>query len=121
MELARLAVPDSDRLLRRMYPEFHPSVRHYALRCGNNDTVRLLVSKQHERTRLTVNGRSYSGTQRTLELAGLNQDDDIVMTLSDGGDSATYVVHCIPSDFPVITTRRSAGATEGLLTFTSRI
>lgn len=121
VELARLAVPDSDRLLRRMYPDFQPSVRHYALRCDNNDTVTLLVSKQHERTRLTVNGRSYSGTQITLELADLDQDDDIVMTLTDGGDSATYVVHCIPTNFPVITTRRSAGATEGLITFTRQL
>ena len=121
VELARLAVPAGDRLLRRMYPKFHPSVRHYALRCKDQDTVTLLVSKQHERTRLTVNGRSYSGIHLLLEVDDLNQDDDIVMTLTDGTDTATYVVHCIPTGFPVITTRVSTGATEGLITFTSHL
>ena len=46
----------------------------------------------------------------------MNEDHDVAIELSDNGDSTTYVVHCVPRDFPrinILTT--SERVTDGLL------
>ena len=118
--LAQLAVPDTDSLARRMYPRFHPETRHYALRCRDDDTVTLLVTKQHRRTRLTINGRSVASVHSRHELRGLSDDSDIVITLSDSNDTATYVVHCIAERFPTVTSQYTSSVSDGLMTARAR-
>ena len=118
--LARLAVPADDVLSRNMYPSFHPDTTHYALRCETRDTLTLLLSMQHPRARLTINGHSYSSMHVSHELKGLSNDSDIVIVVRDGSASTTYVVHCIPAGFPTITTRYGSGASSGLVTFAAQ-
>ncbi|WP_419551800.1 SwmB domain-containing protein [Candidatus Poriferisodalis sp.] len=118
--LAQLAVPDTHRLTRRMYPSFHPETRHYALRCSDDDTVTLLVTKQHQRTRLTINGRSVASVHSRHELRGLSDDSDIVITLTDDNDTATYVVHCIAEHFPTVTSHYTSAVSDGLMTAKAR-
>ena len=118
--LAQLAVPDTHRLARRMYPSFHPETRHYALRCRDDDTVTLLVTKQHQRTRLTINGRSVASVHSRHELRGLSDDSDIVITLTDDNDTATYVVHCIAEHFPTVTSQYTSSVSDGLMTAKAR-
>ena len=117
-DLAWLVVTEADQAIPRvMYPAFHPDTHHYALRCDDGDAITLLLSKQADRTHLTVNGRSYSSIHSRHEINGLSEDTDVVITLSDLGESSTYVVHCIPGHFPYITTTQQTGVSEGLITF----
>ena len=104
-----------------MYPAFHPDTHHYALRCDDGDAITLLLSKQADRTHLTVNGRSFSSIHSRHQITGLSEDTDVVITLSDLGESSTYVVHCIPGHFPYITTTQRTGVSEGLITFSVRV
>ena len=121
-DLARLAVTEADQAIPRvMYPAFHPDTHHYALRCNDGDAITLLLSKQTDRTHLTVNGRSYSSIHSRHQITGLSEDTDVVITLSDLGESSTYVVHCIPGHFPYITTTQRTGVSEGLITFSVRV
>ena len=116
--LAHLAVTEADQVTPRvMYPAFHPDIHHYAVRCTKGDTITLRLSKQADRTSLTIDGRSYSGIDSQHQVTGLSEDTDMVITLSDLGRSSTYVVHCIPEHFPFVTTNLKAGASDSLITF----
>ena len=117
--LARLAMTEPDQAIPRvMYPAFHPDTHHYALRCSDGDAITLLLSKQADRTHLSVNGRSFSSIHSQHQITGLSEDTDVVITLNDLGESSTYVVHCIPEYFPYITTTQRTGVSEDLITFT---
>ena len=49
----------------------------------------------------------------------VDSDHDIAIELSGGSDSVTYVVHCIPPNFPNIKiTKKQAGVSDGLMFFT---
>ena len=100
--LARLSVDDAQQ--RRIYPRFHPDIGHYALRCSDDDTLRFSLSRQSARTRVAVNGREAdAGLRSHHEVSGLDAHSDIVVSLSDGGGAASYVLHCIQRDFPEVT------------------
>ena len=86
-------------------------------------TLSLTMSTEEASTRLAVNGIQRTSQNSVVTLSGLNGQDeesDMRITLSDStGASTTYVVHCVSSDAPVITTTARAGATEDLILFSS--
>ena len=118
IDLARLAVTEADQVTpRAIYPRFHPDTHHYATRCTEGDEMTIMLSKEVGRTHLTVDGRSFSSLDLQHPIGGLSMDSDVVITLTDLGRSATYVVHCIPDHFPHITTTQQTGASDSLITF----
>ena len=115
--LARLGVDDAQQ--RRIYPRFHPDVGHYALRCSDNDTLRLSLSAQSPTARVSVNAKAGSVAQN--EVSGLDIHSDIVVTVTDRGSAADYVLHCIPRDFPEVTVLNATAASQvDLLTMALR-
>ena len=108
---------------RPMYPAFDPDTLHYGVGCGDG-ALSLTMSTEEASTRLAVNGIQRTSQNSVVTLSGLNGQDeesDIRITLSDSaGASTTYVVHCVSSDAPVITTTARAGATEDLVLFSTR-
>ena len=107
---------------RPMYPAFDPDTLHYGVGC-EDVTLSLTMSTEEASTRLAVNGIQRTSQNSVVTLSGLNGQDeesDIRITLSDSaGASTTYVVHCVSSDAPVITTTARTGATEDLILFSS--
>ena len=107
---------------RPMYPAFDPDTLHYGVGC-EDVALSLTMSTEEASTRLAVNGIQRTSQNSVVTLSGLNGQDeesDIRITLSDSaGASTTYVVHCVSSDAPVITTTARAGATEDLILFSS--
>ena len=83
-----------------MYPSFEPGVLHYAVRCA--DATALLVMAKAEAAdatlRLLHNGSTAIGSMQAS--VTVNSDHDIAVEVSDRRVTATYVVHCIPPDFP---------------------
>ena len=106
--LTRLGVDDGQQ--RRIYPRFHPDVGHYALRCSDNDTLRLSLSSQSPTVRVSVNARTGAVTQH--EVGGLDAYSDIVVTVTDRGSATDYVLHCIPRDFPEVTVLNATPASS---------
>ena len=100
---------------RAMYPPFDPGVHHYAVGCGEDGALTLSLSTADADTRVDVNGVEYTNSDAVVELTGLEGDSDVVIDLSDDDRSATYTVHCLPDDFPTITVRKSADASDILM------
>ena len=117
-KLSALAITGSSRA---MYPAFDAEVLHYAVECGDGDTMALTWSAADAATRVAVNGVQRAGQNGSLSLTGLTGASDIVITLSGAaGASTTYVIHCLGEDFPDVTTVKRTGATEGLVGFVRR-
>ena len=58
---------------------------------------------------------SMTGTLDALEVDA-SENHDLAIELSDSGGTTTYVVHCVPMDFPQIAVRtKTATAAGGLL------
>ncbi len=112
-ELSSLAASNS---AGGMYPVFDPPTLHYAVSCAASDIVTLSLSPKDAGARVAVNGIQRD-TANDVVLTEVDPDSDILITLS-GSDGAftTYVVHCIPDDYPTIeVTERKAGAWDGLI------
>ena len=117
LELGMLSITNSSI---EIYPEFNPSILHYAARCGGETTLRFELSAQPEDTQITVNGIQTSTQEavQVAEVSDLNADSDLEIVLSDSvGSSATYVVHCLQDDVPIITAEKRLGASEQLILF----
>ena len=101
---------------RAMYPPFHPAIRHYAAGCGDGKSWTLRAFARDPRARMSVNGvQTPAGTPPT-RWGGLDDDDDIEITLSNRqGQSRTYVIHCLDADYPNITVTKRPGAWDGLI------
>ena len=100
---------------REMYPSFDPGVHHYAVGCGEQGALTLSLSTADADTRVDVNEVEYTNSDAVVELTGLTADGDVVIELGDGERSATYTVHCLPDDFPTITTRKTEEASDFLI------
>ena len=112
-KLARLDIDDPQQ--RRIYPRFHPDIGHYALRCDNDDTLRLSVSAQSPTARVSVNANTGAVAQQ--EVSGLDIHSDIIVTVANNDLVGSYVLHCIPHDFPEVTVlKATAGSQVDLLT-----
>ena len=98
-----------------MYPTFDPDVRHYAIRCEDATKLQVKARAKGEEMQLKLNNIEMSGRD-VDEAVVVDSDHDIAIELSDGQNSVTYVVHCIPSDFPEIrVARKQAGVSDGLM------
>ena len=105
-----------------MYPAFHAGVHHYAVRCENPTTIRVIARSQGDRARLTFlhSGRESIGS--VDEEIVVNVHHDIAIQVTEDDAVQTYYVHCIPPDFPDITIeRRTDEVTDGLLLITPSI
>ena len=110
------------------YPAFDPETHHYALVCPGPINVRVAARGNSGTTRLTLLRRDAEDNQTaieslTTELTEVGDDYDIVITVSAAGTSATstYVVHCVPPEFPAVTVlSKTEGVTGGLLFLTPR-
>ena len=98
---------DSSRALR---PAFSADVLHYAIGCGDDDTMALTLSAEVD-ARLAVDGvQAASGDAVSVPVTG-QSDVSIAVTGSDGAGT-TYTVHCLADDFFDIEAIRSPGATD---------
>ena len=114
LELSALAVTGGG----SMYPVFNPRTYHYAIRCPDATTLRVTATARDASHQLTLNNIPVAGTDLDKN-AVVDSDQDIAIELSDGTESVTYVVHCIPSNFPNIKiTKKQAGVSDGLMFFT---
>ena len=101
-----------------MYPAFDPGVLHYAVRCADGTALQVAAEAEGDATlRLLHDGSGGSGSLDGS--ATVNSDHDIAIRVDDGQGSATYVVHCIPPDFPdIIIETRTEAVSDGLLLMT---
>ena len=90
---------------RSLYPPFDSEVYHYAVGCGEEGPITVTASAANGATGLSINGVQQPPSESTtVELTGLTGDSDVIIRLANkDGDLTTYVVHCTPSDFPVLT------------------
>ena len=102
-----------------MYPSFDPGVLHYAVRCADGTVLQVTAAAEGEDATLRL---LHDGSTATGSVAGsvtVNGDHDIAIEVVDGPGSATYVVHCIPSDFPdIIIETHTEAVSDGLLLMT---
>ena len=104
-----------------MYPAFDPGVLHYAVRCADGTTVQLAARAADADATLRLLHDGSTGTGSLAASITLNRDldIDIAIQVGDSPAAATYVVHCIPPDFPDIVIETStAGVSDGLLLMT---
>ena len=103
-----------------MYPPFDADTLHYALTCGDDTTVRVTAQATRSTAGLTVlradeDDEASATGSLDVELT-VDADHDIAVELSDGGDTVTYVVHCLPASFPDVTIlKKTAGVSNDLL------
>ena len=93
----------------QLQPAFDEDTSHYALRCDPASSYRFTLSTDAD---VSVNGHP---ADPIFTMANLDDEDDIVIELSDGSDSGTYVVHCIPERLPDIVVETKASAEDGLV------
>tara|TARA_Y100001970_G_scaffold61936_1_gene79126 strand:- start:278 stop:1798 length:1521 start_codon:yes stop_codon:yes gene_type:complete len=83
------------------YPNFDPSIYHYAADCVSEGTV-LVEATTNEQLRITINGDVKNGLKHEVEFNNLLLENDIVINVTNGPYSSDYIIHCIDSDFPEI-------------------
>ena len=88
------------------YPAFASDIHHYAVRCASSVTLDVTAEASHPSTRLTLLRNNAADNQSSTGILTAqvvaSSEHDIAVELSGGGDTVTYVVHCIPPDFPTI-------------------
>ena len=109
-----------------MYPDFAAGVHHYALTCEDDTTLQVAAQARRSGARLTLLRNNEDDNQvstGSLDAAVVvNGDHDVAVELSDFDGTVTYVVHCLPSDFPDITIlKKTDGAMDGLLFVTPSV
>lgn len=115
LELGALAVT---RGAASMYPVFNPRVHHYAIHCPDNSTLRVTATSRDASHELALNNIPVTGMSLDRNVL-VNRHHDVAVRLSGGGESATYIVHCIPPNFPSIKiTKKQAGVSDGLILLT---
>ena len=102
-----------------IYPDFDPGVRHYAVRCRDGTTLQVAAQAQESDATLRTLHDDRTATGAVETSVTVNADHDVAIEVSDRTGTATYVVHCIPMDFPDITIEtRTDAVTDGLLLMT---
>ena len=100
----------------RMTPEFSPEIFHYAVRCGDPETLSVSAAAPPGIAAAMLDGVS---APLPLEDHEVSSQPGRATTLEvrDGGSSATYTVHCVSLDFPpqVMTVSRAPRRPDGLL------
>ena len=108
-----------------MYPAFDPDIHHYALTCSTSGRLRIRAEAARRSASLTLlranpnHNRTFTGTLDAH--VRVDQDRDVAIRLSGGSETATYVIHCLPTDFPKIRVlKTTAGVSDGLMLVTPR-
>ena len=102
-----------------LYPDFDPAVLHYAVRCADGSVLQVAVQAPRDdaTVRMLHDGSTASGSMRAA--IAVDSDHDIAVEVGGAHGPATYVLHCIPPDFPDITLEaRTAAVSDGLLLMT---
>lgn len=106
-----------------MYPEFAPGVKHYAVRCGNPSTLDVTAETARGGVRMTLlradPTQNHVSLSRSLHAVAIDahENHDVAIELSDSHGTSTYVVHCIPADFPQVGIPTRTGSASGGLLF----
>jgi Arylsulfotransferase (ASST) len=88
-----------------VYPAFDPSITDYVVRCAAGTPVDVSVSAQAG-TGVGVDGQGATSGDFSTPVS-LTPGQGFRIVASDGAESATYFVRCLPSDFPTWTFQRS--------------
>ena len=104
---------------RQLTPTFEAETLHYRIGCTDADTLTLTASGASG-ARISVSGTQVaSGSSTDVDVTGISE---VPITVTDSsGSQTTYIVHCFPAGFPVVTTRSVSGASgiiEDLILFT---
>ena len=107
-----------------MYPVFAADVHHYALTCDDSPTLSVVAETDRDGAQLAL-VRSDSSDNKVSTTGVLNagvtvdENHDVAVEVSDGDDTATYVVHCLPAAFPAVNIlTRTDRVKDGLLLLT---
>ena len=103
-----------------MYPAFASETYHYALTCSNATTLQVTAAAKRSGASLTLLAANPDDNHQAVGnldvQVAVNQNHDVAIELSDGGETTTYIVHCRPSDFTEVRIlKKLDGVTEGLL------
>ena len=103
-----------------LYPAFAPDVHHYGLPCDDPAALRVVARADDPTARLTLlrgdPDRNHVATHRLDLRLTVAADHDVAIEVGDGAARTTYVVHCLPADFPRIRVlQKSPRVSEGLL------
>lgn len=103
---------------RAMYPAFDPAIRHYAVGCADGGAVTVAAAAAAT-YRLSIAGSQRStGRSHTVTLTGVSDERVVAIDLADAeGRLDSYYVHCVPSDFPVLTVTGAKASWGGLTAF----
>ncbi len=107
-----------------MYPPFAADTLHYALTCHGSPTLGVTASTGRAGAKLTL--RRKDSSRNTVSTTGVlnasvpvGGNHDVAIEVSDGSESKTYVVHCLPAAFPTIEIlTRTSQVKDGLLLLT---
>ena len=109
-----------------MYPGFAQDTFHYAMTCADSTDLEVSAKRLRDTTRLTLL-RADKAQQQTLTgdldraAVRVDKNDDVAVELSDDDGTETYVVHCLPADFPdIVVLEKTTGVSDGLLLVTPR-
>ncbi len=126
VELSSLVVSGGDGA---MYPAFAGDILHYALYCSESPTLSVAAETEHHGAQLTLlradSADSGDSVDPAVSASGalsasvtVDEDHDLAIEVSAGGETATYVVHCLPAAFPAVNVTRTDQVKDGLLLMT---
>ena len=109
-----------------MFPSFDADTLHYGMRCASSSTLTVSAATGRDGATLTLlradsadNVASDSGS--LCASVAVSNDHDVAVEVSAGGETETYVVHCIPNRFPTISVLQSTDqVSDGLILATPR-
>ena len=102
-----------------MYPEFDPGVLHYAVRCADGTVLQVAAQAQDGDATLRLPHSDRTATGAVEATVTVNSDHDLAIEVGGGPRVTTYVVHCIPPDFPdIVIEKRTGAVSEGRLLMT---
>ena len=108
-----------------MWPTFDAGILHYAVTCGSSTSLNIAAQAWHSDTVLTLLRADSSANVVAAgaldSVLAVNGDNDIAIELGGAGETVTYIVHCVPEEFPEIGILASKpGVSDGLLLVTPR-
>ena len=109
-----------------MYPAFARDVLHYAMECADSTTLRVRAQALRRDARLTLlrddPAASHVSTGTLDAEVTVNDDHDLaIIEVSDNDRTTTYVVHCLPTDFPsIVVLTKTTEVSAGFLFLTTR-
>ena len=105
-----------------LYPAFEPGILHYAVRCADGTALQVAAEAGERGAALFLphDGSAHSGSAQAS--VQVNENHDVAIEVRDSGGTTTYVVHCIPADFPdIVIEKRTAAVADGLLLMTPSV